>query len=72
MSNVYYVFIDTFGRLPADTTLRDLPTDSPCGIDCVAAIGAYNALLQNVDRHPKVVDPLLESLENHISILWHG
>jgi len=72
--NVFDYFKQQLGVAPDDVTLKDLPVDSNCGQDCVAAIDAAHTL----QHHAKAAlgnghdESLVELAEHVVSVYWRG
>lgn len=65
-------FKKELGVYPKDPTLKELPIDSVCGMDCVNVINAAKIYKKIADPHPDVVKPLIQSVNVAIEILWRG
>jgi hypothetical protein len=70
--SVFNYFIEKLGVAPADETLTELPIDSPCGQACVRSIDRYAAMIAEMDPHPQVRRPLIESAKAQVEVLWCG
>jgi hypothetical protein len=75
--NIADYFVKVLGANHIDDSLLQLPIDSPCGIDCIAAIEATAALLKHVragygtDRED-LVARALQIARELIAVYWHG
>ena len=68
--SIWTVFLDSFERLPKDSTLKELPVDSGCGDECMAVINATLELLKLCDpvSHHEIID----GAEHAISVKWRA
>lgn len=72
--SIYDYFARKLGRAPQDATLKELPVQSGCGVDCKAAIDGAAALMRashmaiGSTRAPAI----REIAEETVRVFWHG
>jgi hypothetical protein len=72
-TNVYDYFYAQLGLVPVDDTLRELPVDSGCGADCVAAIDAASSLLHHArTAGGDTATPIINATSDIVRIYWRG
>jgi hypothetical protein len=72
MRTVFDYFTEKLGVEPDETTLNELGMDTPCGKDCVKSIDMFAVLLAHVDPHRSVTEPLIQSANSQVEVLWIG
>jgi hypothetical protein len=70
--NVFDYFAAQLGCAPENETLRDLAVETACGLDCRKVIDAARAYLAAADSHPDVREPLIDSVNAAVNVLWIG
>jgi hypothetical protein len=69
---VFDYFTEKLGFEPYELTLNELGIDTPCGKGCVESIDKFATLLTHVDPHPSVTEPLIQSANAQVEVLWLG
>ena len=72
MTTVYSYFKAQLGVSPDETSLQELNIDTACGQACCTVINAARCYLETADDHVDVRNPLIESVNNAVNILWIG
>lgn len=66
-------FEQEFGVAPRDASMTELPSNSGCGNDCIAAIDAARAYCVHADMAgPHARKPLLDSINKTLITFLHG
>lgn len=70
--NIYDYFVAQLKLPPDDTSLRDLPVDSPCGHDCKVVIDKAVEFLAVCDPHDTIRDLTAQAASEAVGIYWRG
>lgn len=68
--NVFQYYVLRLGKRPEDNTLRQLPVNSPCGLECAQVIALAVCMKSVID--PLCWDELHVVTQHAISIKWRG
>jgi hypothetical protein len=72
-TNVYDYFREQLGRIPFDSSLRELPLDSGCGQDCRTAIDRAAKLKQTADMAADDLGRMVVGVADDVCrIFWRG
>jgi hypothetical protein len=75
-NNVHEYFVKRLGLAPDEASLKDLPCDSNCGKDCVAAIDAACKFLKHAEaatgKDGEAYTQTLEALNDILETYWCG
>jgi hypothetical protein len=75
-TNVHEYFEKRIGTYPEEASLKDLPCDSNCGKECVAAIDAACKFLKHVEdamgKGHTSTFPIIDALNETIAVYWLG
>lgn len=70
VTSVYDYFEMMLGCQPDEDSLKELPINSPCGLDCVKAINAVKTLQEIIDRSQ--MDSLMSIANDTVETFWIG